>query len=194
MRLSRRSEPFDSDQFIYELKIDGFRALAHIHSGKGELVSRNGNTFSGFAELASWIAKHLRVESAVLDGEICCLDEDGRPNFRDLLFRKRQAIFIAFDLLYLNGRDLRALPLVERKAKLKRVIRRKRSRMLDLDHVESDGRLLFEQVLKMDLEGIVCKRKDSPYKVTEKPSRHWIKVKNSRYSQQEGREEMFERR
>jgi ATP-dependent DNA ligase len=60
MRLSRRAEPFDSDLFIYELKIDGFRALAHIQY--------------------TWMAEHLRVESAVLDGEICCLDEEGRPN------------------------------------------------------------------------------------------------------------------
>jgi ATP-dependent DNA ligase len=59
--------------------------------------------------------------------------------------------------------------------------------MFYLDHVESDGRLLFEEVVKMDLEGIVCKRKDSPYKVTEAPSRYWIKVKNPRYSQLEGR-------
>ena len=108
MRLSRRSEPFNSDLFIYELKIDGFRALAHIRNGQGELVSRNGNTFHGFAELATWIAEHLKVESAVLDGEICCLDEDGRPNFRGLLFRRQQCIFIAFDLLYLNGKDLRS--------------------------------------------------------------------------------------
>jgi ATP-dependent DNA ligase len=76
---------------------------------------------------------------------------------------------------------------------LKKVLRRKRSRILYLHHVEGDGRLLFEQIVAMDLEGIVCKRKDSPYKVTEKPSRHWIKVKNSRYSQIEGREELFER-
>jgi bifunctional non-homologous end joining protein LigD len=157
------------------LKIDGFRALSHIQNGKGELISRNGNVFHSFAELAIWIAAHLKVESAVLDGEICCLDEEGRPAFRDLLFRKRQCIFIAFDLLYLNGNDLRRLPLIERKAMLKRLIRRKRARMFYLDHVERDGRLLFEQVVKMDLEGIVCKRKDSPYKVTEKPSRYWIK-------------------
>jgi ATP-dependent DNA ligase len=61
------------------------------------------------------------------------------------------------------------------------------------DHIESDGCLLLEQALKMHLEGIVCKRKDSPYKITEKPSRHWIKVKNSRYSWLEGREKLFER-
>jgi ATP dependent DNA ligase domain len=79
IRLSRRSEPFDSDDFVYELKIDGFRALAHIHDGQGELISRNGNVFHGFADLAEWIAKHLRIESAVLDGEIACVDRDGRP-------------------------------------------------------------------------------------------------------------------
>ena len=65
--------------------------------------------------------------------------------------------------------------------------------MLYLDHVEAEGRLLFEQIVKMDLEGIVCKRKDSPYKVTDQPSHYWIKVKNSRYSQLEGREELFDR-
>ena len=81
-----------------------------------------------------------------------------------------------------NGKDLRALPLIERKAALKKLLRRKRSRIQYLDPVEGDGRLLFEQIVKMDLEGIVCKRKDSPYKVTEKPTRHWIKVKNSQYS------------
>src|SRR5262245_21066922 len=66
IQLSRRTEPFDSDQFIFELKVDGFRALAHIETGKGELISRNGNVFRGFADLAAWIAEHLRVESAVL--------------------------------------------------------------------------------------------------------------------------------
>src|SRR5437867_2499418 len=90
IRLSRRSEPFDSDEFIYELKIDGFRALARIAGGRGELVSRSGNVFYTFAELANWVAEHLRVENAILDGEIACVDESGRPNFRDLLFRKRQ--------------------------------------------------------------------------------------------------------
>ena len=193
MRLSRRLEPFDSDDYIFELKIDGFRALARVHNGQGGLVSRNGNTFYGFAELAMWIAEHLRVESGILDGEIACVDDAGRPKFRELLFRQRPCIFIAFDLLYLNGKDLRLLPLIERKAMLKKLLRRRRPRILYLDHVEADGRLLFEEIVKMDLEGIVCKRKDSPYKVTEKPSPHWIKIKNPRYSQAVGREELFER-
>src|SRR5690349_14341005 len=66
IRLSRRPEPFDSDEYLYELKIDGFRALAHVEAGSGELVSRNGNVFRGFAELATWIAEHLKVEDVVL--------------------------------------------------------------------------------------------------------------------------------
>jgi bifunctional non-homologous end joining protein LigD len=77
MRLSRRPEPFDSDEYLYELKIDGFRALAHVSENKGELISRNGNVFRGFADLATWIAEHLRVEDAVLDGEIACIDGEG---------------------------------------------------------------------------------------------------------------------
>jgi hypothetical protein len=71
MRLSRRPEPFDSDEYLYELKIDGFRALAHLAGGKGELISRNGNVFRGFAELATWIAEHLKVEDAVLGWRDC---------------------------------------------------------------------------------------------------------------------------
>ena len=138
--------------------------------------------FRGFTELATWIAQHLRVESAVLDGEIACVDENGRPVFRDLLFRRRQCVFIAFDLLYLNGKDLRTLPLIERKAMLKKLLRRKRSRILYLDHVERDGRLLFEQIVKMDLEGIVAKRTDSQYRTTDRPSPYWIKIKNPNYS------------
>src|SRR5262249_21133573 len=70
------------------------------------------------------------------------------------------------NLLYLNGKDLRTLPLIERKVMLKKLLRRKRSRILYLDHLEGDRRLLFEQIVAMDLEGIVYKLKNSPYKVT----------------------------
>jgi len=66
--------------------------------------------------------------------------------FRDLLFRRRECVFIAFDVLYLNGKDMRALPLIDRKTALRKLRRRKRSRILYLDHVEGDGRLLFEQI------------------------------------------------
>jgi len=67
IRLSRRTEPFDSDQFIFELKIDGFRALAHVEAGQGHLISRNGNTFRGFVDLAASIAEQLQVDNTVLE-------------------------------------------------------------------------------------------------------------------------------
>jgi ATP-dependent DNA ligase len=87
------------------LKIDGFRALAHVQDAEGELISRNGNVFRGFADLANGIGEHLKVEDAVLDGEIACIDAEGRPVFKDLLFRKSTCIFVAFDLLFVNGKD-----------------------------------------------------------------------------------------
>ena len=120
MRLSRRTEPFDSDDYIFELKIDGFRSLAFIENDECQLVSRNGNTFRQFKDLAQGISDNLRVESTVLDGEIACVDEHGRSVFTDLMFRRRECVFFAFDILFFNGEDLRGLPLIERKARLKR--------------------------------------------------------------------------
>jgi bifunctional non-homologous end joining protein LigD len=84
----------------------------------------------------------------VLDGEIACIDESGRSIFRDLRFRKAECVFVAFDLLLLNGKELRTLPLIGRKALLNRQLRRKHARMLYLDHVEGDGRLLFDRLIR----------------------------------------------
>jgi bifunctional non-homologous end joining protein LigD len=192
IRLSRRPEPFDSDDYIFELKIDGFRSLAYIENDECELVSRNGNTFRNFKDLAQWIGENLRIENAVIDGEIACVDDSGRSVFNDLLFRRRECVFFAFDLLYLNGEDLRALPLVQRKARLKRLLLRKRSRIVYVDHIETHGERFFEKVCALDLEGIVAKRRDSPYRATERPSPYWIKIKNGDYTQAEGREELFD--
>jgi bifunctional non-homologous end joining protein LigD len=83
------------------------------------------------------------------------------PSSIDLLFRRRECLFFAFDLLHLNGEDLRGLPLVERKERLRRLLRRKRSRILYLDHIEKHGQRFFEKVCALDLEGVVAKRKTS---------------------------------
>ena len=79
----------------------------------------------------------------MLDGEIACVDDSGRSVFNDLLFRRRECVFFAFDLLFLNGEDLRALPLNERKARLKTLLRRKRPPVLYADHIEAHGRQLL---------------------------------------------------
>ena len=109
-QLSLVRTPFDDPDFLFELKHDGFRALAHIWDGKCELVSRRRNAYKSFNELRENLAK-LKVKNAVIDGELVCLDSEGRSIFNELLFRRACPIFYAFDLLYLNDRDLRQRPL-----------------------------------------------------------------------------------
>jgi ATP-dependent DNA ligase len=103
--------------------VDGFRALAHVTGHRCELVSRNGHAFKSWPQLAEEIAHAIRAHSAVLDGEICCLEADGRSHFNNLLFRREWPYFYAFDVLSVDGRDLRGLPLRERKRRLRTIIR-----------------------------------------------------------------------
>ena len=191
MQLVQRPEPFDDHDSIFEVKFDGFRALAYVEQGECRLVSRKDNTYQSFTDLRQWIGQHLKAKDAILDGEIVCLDETGRSVFNELFYRQGDAYFYAFDLLWLNGKDLRDWPLLKRKARLKKLLPVPPSYLLYMDHVEGDGCELFRTVCEMDLEGIVAKRKDSPYSDTR--SNRWIKVKNPSYSQSEGRQEQFER-
>lgn len=85
MRLTRRPEPFNHSEWIFELKLDGFRALAYLDNDQCRLVSRNGNTFVSFRDLAADVASAFRGTDVVLDGEIVCLDEHGCPQFEDLI-------------------------------------------------------------------------------------------------------------
>jgi bifunctional non-homologous end joining protein LigD len=105
---------FDHPDFLFELKHDGFRALAYISDRHCELISRRRNSYKSFEDLRGNLA-NLKAKNAVIDGELVCLDSEGRSIFNELLFRKGCPIFYAFDLLYLNDRDLRQLPLLERK-------------------------------------------------------------------------------
>ncbi|HWR35067.1 MAG TPA: hypothetical protein VN622_04240 [Clostridia bacterium] len=95
MLLGRKAEPFDDPDCLYELKVDGFRSLAVVRDGDRQLISRNGNTFKTFDGLRTGLPSDLRVRSAVLDGEIACLDSSGRSVFDDLFFRRREPVFIA---------------------------------------------------------------------------------------------------
>jgi bifunctional non-homologous end joining protein LigD len=123
-----------------------------------------------------------------LDGEIVALDSGGVSQFKELLYRRGRAVLFAFDLVWLNGVDLRQTPLIERKKKLRRLIEGSDcSEIIYAQHVERDGKLLFQEVCERNLEGIVCKRKASVY-----AEHGWLKVKNPHYTQSEGRHEMFE--
>jgi bifunctional non-homologous end joining protein LigD len=139
MRLLRIPEPFDHPAFIFEPKIDGFRARAYVRGHHCELVSRNGHIFKSWPYLCREIAHAIRADSAVLDGEICCLEPDGRSHFRKLLFRREWPYFYAFDLLSVDGEDVRERPLLERKRQLLRIMPRVESRLLYLDHLTERG-------------------------------------------------------
>jgi bifunctional non-homologous end joining protein LigD len=193
MRLLRVPEPLDHPDFLYEVKHDGFRALAYIEDGRGRLVSRNGHVFQAWPDLANEIAGAIRCSSAVLDGELCCLDSDGRSNFYRLMFRRELPFFYAFDVLAIDGEDLTMLPLIERKVRLHAIMPRVRSRLLYVDAIAELGTDLYRLACDRDLEGIVAKWSRGTYQCDGRGT-SWLKIKNPRYSQLEGRRELFEPR
>ena len=190
--LLRIPRPFDRPDFLYEIKYDGFRALAYINGHHCQLISRRRHVYKSWPYLCAELAHAVRCDRAVLDGEIVCLGADGRSRFNDLLFRRESPYFAAFDLLWLNGEDLRSLPLTTRKRRLRAIMPKVQSRILYVDHVVGCGRALFKAACKNDLEGIVAKWRYGTYQAGHGTS--WVKVKNPSYSQIEGRHELFERR
>jgi bifunctional non-homologous end joining protein LigD len=124
MRLAVRREPFDHPDWIYELKLDGFQALACIEDGACRLISRNQHVYKSFQPLSANLADIISpiCKTAVLDGEIVCLDSNGCPQFDQLFYRRGEPYFYAFDVPYLDGRDLRELPLLERKRILRGIV------------------------------------------------------------------------
>jgi bifunctional non-homologous end joining protein LigD len=191
MRLLRIPEPFDHPDFIFEPKIDGFRALAYVDGHHCRLVSRNGHVFKGWPQLAEEIAHAVRCYSVVLDGEICCLDSDGRSNFHRLMFRRDWPYFYAFDVLSVEGRGVRAMPLLARKRLLRSIMPRVESRLLYLDAVKARGTDLYRAACERDLEGIVAKWARGVYQADGRGT-SWLKIKNPEYSQMDGRRELFD--
>jgi bifunctional non-homologous end joining protein LigD len=195
MPLLKRRSPFDDTDFIFELKYDGFRALAILERGRAQLLSRNGHPFASFSSLAESISDSLPNVRAVIDGEICSLDKRGRPQFKNLMFhRGNPPCFFAFDLLTCDGKDLRLERLTDRKQELRRLLAKIAPPfpVRYTEHVEGSGTALFERVCELDLEGIVAKHKLGNY-VTEREHSTWFKILNRAYSQKNGREELFER-
>ena len=150
-------------------------------------IPRRGNALKSFAPLRSELARLGR--SAILDGEIVCLDATGKPQFYELMRRRSEPIFYAFDVLWLGGANLRSHPTIERKAILEHLVRNQ-PRILYANHVEARGVDLFRLICAQDLEGIVCKHRLAPYASESVP---WVKVLNPAYSQREGRHELFDK-
>ena len=116
---TRRKEPFDHADWLFDVKYDGFRALCHVEPGRPRFSSRNGHPLDRFTDLAAEVASVLNVGEAILDGEVIVADATGRPQFYDLLRGRLAPAYVAFDLLWIDGVDLRPKPLSERRAVLR---------------------------------------------------------------------------
>jgi bifunctional non-homologous end joining protein LigD len=180
--------PFSGPEWIFELKYDGFRLLAEKDGSRALLRYRHGTDATAtFPEVAAAVAA-LPVDHVVLDGELVAFQANGHPSFSGLHERfglkRRDAIteaiakwpttLVAFDCLALDGRDLRDLPLVERKRQLKNVLTAGHA-LRYVDHVDAEGVAFFSNVRAMALEGIVGKKRDSSYRGGR--SKEWRKVR-----------------
>jgi bifunctional non-homologous end joining protein LigD len=166
--------------WIFEMKLDGYRALAVIDDGDVRLISRNGlewaERFSAIAEAL----QRIRVKNAVLDGEICFLDDQGKTSFQRLqnaLSDKDQSslAYCVFDILYRDGEDLRARPLLSRKEILATILAGERLPLKLSEHAEDSGALIYQEACRLGLEGIMAKRADAAY--TSGRTRSWLKIK-----------------
>jgi len=174
--------PPEGTEWLHEIKYDGYRLGCRIDRGAVTLVTRNGNDWTlRFPDLRDAAAR-LPVKSAFIDGEVAIVLPDGRTSFQALqnaLARGPRAAlaYFVFDLLHLDGRDLSALPLEERKEALARLIERAGNQTIIRysEHVGGNGRAVFEQACRLGLEGIVSKRRDLPHRA----GRHdgWVKTK-----------------
>ncbi|HKW41129.1 MAG TPA: DNA ligase D [Gemmatimonadales bacterium] len=191
MLAETREQAFSKPGWLFELKLDGYRVRAGRDGDEGRLITRNGHDIAaGFPEIARALVA-MPFAGVILDGELVVPDEAGRPSFQRLQNRARVgraldvrraavdspgALFV-FDLLAFEGYDLRPLPLEKRKALLRQVVPGV-GPIKYVDHFEKDGEALYEQVVKLGLEGIVAKKADAPYRAGRSPN--WIKIRADR--------------
>lgn len=177
--LSPLAAPFDDPDWIFEPKYDGFRGFVYASRAGCEVRSRHALTFDRFGDLCDRIARVLGKREAILDGEVVSLDRQGKPSFRDLIRDRGFLAFAAFDLVWLDGRDLRRLPLAERKRHLSQLLPEDTGPLYKILTLDEYGRALFGAIGKMDLAGIVAKRKQDPYG----PEATWYGIANPGYRQ-----------
>lgn len=170
--------PFDKKNWLFEIKWDGYRAIAEIEDGKVSLYSRNFLSFNN--EFASIVEDLKQIpHKTILDGEVIVLDPQGNPTFESIQNYKKEKkgtlIYYVFDLLYLDGFDLCPLPLNKRKSLLQKMLP-ETQHVRYCDHIEEFGILFFRELVKKKLEGMVAKDGTSPYQLG-KRSESWLKIK-----------------
>jgi bifunctional non-homologous end joining protein LigD len=174
--------PPPGDQWLHEIKFDGYRILARIKAGKVQLMTRNAKDWTNkFPSIARALSR-LKVDSAIVDGEAVVLDKQGRSDFQALqaMLKNKEnvdPVFFAFDLPFCDGWDLRPAKLIDRKEKLESILQKSdlAPRISFSDHVRGGGDSMIHKACGMGLEGIVSKRIDAPYLSRRDPS--WLKSK-----------------
>jgi bifunctional non-homologous end joining protein LigD len=172
--------PFDDPNWVFETKWDGFRMVACIEGGKVTLYSRNGKIISDSYQPVAKALEKVK-QDAVIDGELVALDAHGVSRFQLLqnaLRAEATLLYCAFDLMFLAREDLRGLPLIARKERLRRIL--PKHRLLSFsEHVPKHGTKIFKQAQKTGLEGIMAKRAASLYRSGAR-SADWLKIKTAR--------------
>jgi bifunctional non-homologous end joining protein LigD len=166
---------------VHELKLDGYRIQAHLDGGKTKLFSRNGLDWTARMRGVAAALQHLPAQAAVLDGEVVVLNEHGLSDFAKLQsafdeHKPTDLTYFCFDLLHLDGHNLRAAGVVERKELLRQLLQNAESEALRFsEHLEADGQKMFSEACRLGAEGIVSKRKDAKYTSGRSPA--WTKTK-----------------
>jgi ATP-dependent DNA ligase len=171
-------QPPSGALWLHEIKHDGFRVIARKEGKRVRLFSRPGNDLTHRFPLIVETLVRLRPRSCIVDGEAVSCGEDGIASFDRIRYRRydHTVFLFAFDLIELDGEDLRRDPLEVRKATLASMIVRAGTGIRLNEHIGGDGPIVFQHACKLGLEGIVSKRKDSSYRSGRSP--HWIKSKN----------------
>ena len=153
------------ERWIHEIKFDGYRVQVHLANEAVKVFTRRGHDWTNRFQKVANDAWHLKASGAIIDGEIVVPADDGTTDYavliKELRGNSNKIVLVAFDLLYLNGRDLRKVPLLQRKAALKKIIAG--SDVQFSDSFEIDGREMFTHACKVGLEGVVSKVRDSIY-------------------------------
>lgn len=166
------------DKWLHEIKFDGYRVQAHVAMGRATLFTRNGHDWTNrFSSIAK--ALKLATVAAVFDGEVV-VEKDGRPNFSELqaalaVGKSASMVYYIFDLLYLNGYDLRGCALSERKRLLEEVLAKAKQPIRYSEHMVTDGATMFQHACMMNLEGIISKNAEATYR--SERNENWLKVK-----------------
>ena len=187
--LAKTGKPFDSEDFFFEPKWDGLRAILFLQEGRIELQNRNLRDATGSYPELQKISDRIRAKAAIIDGEVVVLREDGVPDFGrlqarfgvddpkriDILGRTTPVTYVAFDLLHLEGQDIITLPLVERKKRLKSIAKES-PYLLYGEHIEAEGTRFFKEATSRGFEGVIGKESRSQY-VPGLRTDSWVKIK-----------------